>query len=479
MSTFKRFEISPLTSPGPISKLPLEIITEIFMHSLPSPQSWDNYFNSALSGRSAPLVLTWTCSQWRSLAMASPALWSTFYVYLSHGYSKKVYSQAQLLDISREWLGRAADRELSIGVCAEGSSERLKHLWSIIEENCSRIASLWVTFFSPAQGVAIHAEGLSFPRLQSLGILLDCSDDEDTTLILPSDQALTTFATCPLLERLALSGVPHTSLQLPYEQITWLSVDYLYFEEFIECLDAMPNLRKCYLTGAAFGRDAPPEVTHRNLQLLDINSYDDAADYDADDHTTFALELLTLPSLETLKLRFDYGFKGMPGLFQSFVERSSPPLRVLWLSSAYLKQESDYIHFKSHADFEAICPVRSIRIEKPHTKLLPRLFQRHCYPVLEEIELVDCDISYLWEITMHVVDGICDGLGWGREGPYKSVRVFFNKPFYGVEIVPWIGRATELYDKIQQIRSAGTEIYIGTDEVSMIQGEKSQRPKAV
>ncbi|KAJ7181387.1 hypothetical protein C8R43DRAFT_870144, partial [Mycena crocata] len=54
----------------PVTRLPLEISSEIFMHGLPHesiPHARQNY---------APMIYLTVCRSWRDIALATPSLWS-------------------------------------------------------------------------------------------------------------------------------------------------------------------------------------------------------------------------------------------------------------------------------------------------------------------------------------------------------------------------------------------------------------------
>ncbi|KAJ6592359.1 hypothetical protein B0H19DRAFT_886738, partial [Mycena capillaripes] len=53
----------------PIQRLPVELLHEIFCACLPHAKY------TPASKRLAPLLVSWVCSRWRSIALSIPTLW--------------------------------------------------------------------------------------------------------------------------------------------------------------------------------------------------------------------------------------------------------------------------------------------------------------------------------------------------------------------------------------------------------------------
>jgi len=118
---------------SPLRRLPPDVLHEIFWHCLPTHR------NSIMASSEAPLLLTQICSSWRSIAFASPRIWSKLHIPLlgdpniSAGYgaildegvrSRRREIFAQLMRsrcaIAREWLSRSGTCLLSLSITYPG-----------------------------------------------------------------------------------------------------------------------------------------------------------------------------------------------------------------------------------------------------------------------------------------------------------------------------------------------------------------------
>ena len=118
---------------SPVRRLPPDILHEIFRHCLPSHR------NPVMISSEAPLLLTRICSSWRSIAFASPKIWSKLHIPLpgdpgvSTGYevirdegvlNRRSKRFAQLMRsrcaIVREWLSRSGTCPLSLSISYPG-----------------------------------------------------------------------------------------------------------------------------------------------------------------------------------------------------------------------------------------------------------------------------------------------------------------------------------------------------------------------
>ncbi|KAJ7156540.1 hypothetical protein C8R43DRAFT_414589, partial [Mycena crocata] len=82
----------------PILTLPNEIVSEIFLHSLPT------YLDCRLL---SPTLLTHLCHKWRQIALATPALW--------RAVPLRLYSNSTM-QILASWLARSCSCPLSIKI---------------------------------------------------------------------------------------------------------------------------------------------------------------------------------------------------------------------------------------------------------------------------------------------------------------------------------------------------------------------------
>ncbi|KAJ6510642.1 hypothetical protein C8R45DRAFT_964723 [Mycena sanguinolenta] len=89
----------------PISRLPLEISSEIFLRSLPP-------FPAEHGAHHVPMLLLNICNTWSAIALSTPALWTAFRVDLP--------CTRNLEELLLVWLQRASNRPLSISLHVDG-----------------------------------------------------------------------------------------------------------------------------------------------------------------------------------------------------------------------------------------------------------------------------------------------------------------------------------------------------------------------
>ncbi|KAJ7645953.1 hypothetical protein DFH06DRAFT_580505 [Mycena polygramma] len=109
----------------PISRLPLELSSEIFVCCLPDSPGPD-------SG-SAPTLLLGVCHRWSSIAISTPSLWNTVY----SDCPLDAPNFDKLLEI---WLGRAQSLPLSLHLLGPGGS--LDHVLPVMMQRASRVEDL-------------------------------------------------------------------------------------------------------------------------------------------------------------------------------------------------------------------------------------------------------------------------------------------------------------------------------------------------
>jgi hypothetical protein len=72
---------------GPITRVPYDIITEIFVHCLPQHRLKHRQPNTTI----APILLCHICSTWRTAALATPTLWSHLHYCLTVGAERNKF----------------------------------------------------------------------------------------------------------------------------------------------------------------------------------------------------------------------------------------------------------------------------------------------------------------------------------------------------------------------------------------------------
>nr|GAT47363.1 predicted protein [Mycena chlorophos] len=89
-------------TPSPALRVPPEILGEIFLQFTVNPL----FARPPVYGRWSPLVLSLVCSYWRSAALSTPRLWSSFYISSANGAPHDIEPLLAL------WLERSAEAPL-------------------------------------------------------------------------------------------------------------------------------------------------------------------------------------------------------------------------------------------------------------------------------------------------------------------------------------------------------------------------------
>ncbi|KAJ7684468.1 hypothetical protein DFH06DRAFT_1354676, partial [Mycena polygramma] len=114
--------------PSPFTNVPFEVVSEIFIHTLPDPDI------SPADSR-APLLLGCVCAEWRQIALNTPALWSTLSV-----RRPNAMGIALLSDL---WLSRARGYPLAIHVYDDRITEGERETTKMFFETICRYSSRW------------------------------------------------------------------------------------------------------------------------------------------------------------------------------------------------------------------------------------------------------------------------------------------------------------------------------------------------
>ncbi|KAJ7068677.1 hypothetical protein C8F01DRAFT_1364971 [Mycena amicta] len=466
--------------PYPVLTLPTELSTEIFIRCLP-PYEDDDYVGNVLDGKCAPLVLTWVCKRWRDIVLSTPALWRTFSIW--HGYDKPTSSE--ILEISRLWLGRAGRRQLSLSITSAYSRyipEGFPSIWKMVEEAARCLRYLRIQFSSWEHFPDLDIYRPDFPELEQLSLILDPEYSHERSP-LASLRAIGTFLHCPLLNRLFLGGgVPASFLLLPYHQITHLEADDLSAELCVESLRLLPNLTSCILRWDLLkpddddDDDEPEHLVHANLLSLSITTISTREEPDEPD-TLLLLQSLTLPSLNTLKISFSYGFTGTASVLGSFLARSSPPLQQLSVVPFGYMDDQTSVHLALSPNLRVL-PLTTLHIANPSKDFLSSFFSLLAHngrllPQLQRVEFTDCDPHSVWTIVEQSTQSVRARNELKGCASIHSLRLVFHHPsLLFSDVVRWIRRDSftkEVFSFIQQLKERGTDIYIGTKTESMVE----------
>ncbi|KAJ7291992.1 hypothetical protein C8J57DRAFT_1705355 [Mycena rebaudengoi] len=264
----------------PISTLPSELICEIFSWTLLEKNDLPVPTSAKLKG--SPWILGHICRQWRALALAYPALWSSITVLV-----RESTSRVCAIPILKAQLRRSGDSLLDVVIIGDGSYTP---------------GNFWAQYLAQFETVS----------LKELDVGQLCFHGAN-----PSD----TFLNAPSLSKVVLTSSYWTpNFILPWAQLTEYTASFTPLDHFGH-LGAVPNLVNCEITVQTHHRyprrlhDYPQSgqtVTLHALRRLVVN----------DDKF---LDCLVTPALEELYLI------GACDAVQPFLDRSSCVLTRLTL----------------------------------------------------------------------------------------------------------------------------------------------------
>jgi hypothetical protein len=302
----------------PILTLPPEMTSEIFIHCLPSKR-----YTGVVNTDEAPLLLTHVCRVWRQIAISTPALWATFNI-------DDMWRLPRLAEITQTWFKRAQKCPLSVRLRGQTPahdtfSSFMKTLRRHSGEMRSLELQLDVEDFEDANTHLL--ESSVFTLLQKLSIAFDIDN------IRKNSDAVVIFNNVPLLHEVIMIAVTPSFAVLPWQQLTKFTGEVYEVKQCIEAIRLMPNLLECVFS--AFGMDDGDAdrfgtVSHPNMQHFTLSG---STSYPSSYRPSSAhiLTLVTLPALQTFEFRGTDNFEAKK--FDSFLERSSPPLRKLSVRS--------------------------------------------------------------------------------------------------------------------------------------------------
>ncbi|KAF7335363.1 F-box domain-containing protein [Mycena sanguinolenta] len=273
----------------PILTLPVEIISEIFIHCLPVG-------NAKVTLAHAPFVLLKICRRWREIALTTPRLWATLdanVVSLRNGLCPgSSPSSAGWINLATGWLSRARHNPLSVTLRHPPEED--------VECDIFQPDFAFIKCISHQARISRNFTAGQFPLLKRL-VIGPAVPGKDLEV-----NSLAFFADAPKLRELVLSGplfIPVSDVSLPWKQLTAFSGhnfalnDFLIFSVWLRTWNAAT-----FLSGS-MGIDWPGN---------DV------------------LNFVTLPALHTLNVSQIAGLAQHE--MEDFFSRSSAPLRSLTIA---------------------------------------------------------------------------------------------------------------------------------------------------
>ncbi|KAJ7509598.1 hypothetical protein B0H11DRAFT_2421599 [Mycena galericulata] len=158
----------------PILTIPVEIISEIFLHCLPDQPTQP-------SARVAPLLLSAICRQWRYIALSTPRLWAVLKIHIPVRCFRDYNA-----DMVQEWLLRAGNMPLSICLIlrnarcdcsSDGSQNSLCPTpSSLFTDSWERLTSFRGDFLTPIECLELLRFASNLVRCEFHGFRVPCDN---------------------------------------------------------------------------------------------------------------------------------------------------------------------------------------------------------------------------------------------------------------------------------------------------------------
>ncbi|KAJ7651509.1 hypothetical protein DFH06DRAFT_1475565 [Mycena polygramma] len=292
----------------PVSTLPNEIISEIFVHFLPAyPRI------PPLTGTFSPALLTQICRRWREIALATPALWRAVGSY-NEGIALNCEMLAEIFNI---WLNRSRCCPVSIEIGKADPNVDLSKILATVVPHRARCECLELAL-SPAQLRVIEGP---MPWLRNLDLLLSANlaSDGDVQVVLRE---------VPLLRIVALNDVAASMVVLPWAQITSLTLAPVFPYECVPILQQTTNLVYCELHVFDSSSEPPwPDITLPYLKTLVF------VDPHIEQYTNFH-ESFIVPALRNLEVPEPFLGSNPIDSIKGFISKSGCKLENLHITGA-------------------------------------------------------------------------------------------------------------------------------------------------
>jgi hypothetical protein len=296
---------------SPVRRLPDELLSEIFIHCLPSLPTFPE--SSEALTYQTPLLLAQICSRWRAVALATPAIWSDIRAFRVDPW--RTVRSKDIIALLKTFLRKSGRHPLSLALrdgCPNAQVDAalpFRDRWQYLELSLS---SESIDALAPIRG--------ALSSLRSLTV-----NNHSYDSINPA--TLDIFEIAPQLHvvKLVYKYPTHQWIKLPWAQLTEFSLERvdLNLDKCLDILTDCTSLISCHFhdlsqptPSRAYELQTRPRPIH--LRELSLTRLDLAA----------FLDCLTLPALYTMELH-SYAF---PKNLVDLLSRSSCILQKLTLS---------------------------------------------------------------------------------------------------------------------------------------------------
>lgn len=329
----------------PVSTLPNEIVSEIFLQCVSS----SNRADRIPSGRKAPLILGQICHKWRQIALSTPSLWTT--IELRLGNHETHENQLHLLET---WLSRSRDCPLSLsihyempmisigfGISYGDYSGDVREFIKAILPHCRRWE--YLELIVPFQNLTLIHREIETPLLRDLTVGITNLDQIHAYGDDPDDPKwpIQMFDHAPKFREVIFAlGFDATVFRFPWEQMTSISIIQPHSpNDLATVLRSSPNV------GYFMGELAAPSIhqpTPADVEPIPPLAHLHSLNLTADAHShayVGLLEKLTLPALRVLRLSEVSAMDEPGAAVRDLLARSGcQRLRIIVVDAEYSKR---------------------------------------------------------------------------------------------------------------------------------------------
>ncbi|KIM83550.1 hypothetical protein PILCRDRAFT_428344 [Piloderma croceum F 1598] len=258
----------------PITRLPLEVLSEIFMQCI-DVDSFDLHNERDLTPRldKAPLLLGSVCSRWRRVSLSTPKLWASFRLTIRPKYQKND------VVLANTWLARAGTCPLYISLGSVGSYQNsMRPLMEVFARHCEHWYDVHLSL-PPHVLRSLSVVKNRLPRLQKLH-LSDLLDD-----------SIDIFESAPQLYCFHLDWpMKGLAFKVPWNQLQEFKTGWCSVDDYLLFLPLAPNLEVL----VAWLASVEPRHSHSLIQLPHLHSISIRG------NLAYALDRLVLPELRSI-----------------------------------------------------------------------------------------------------------------------------------------------------------------------------------
>ncbi|KAJ7068840.1 hypothetical protein C8F01DRAFT_1119483 [Mycena amicta] len=291
--------------PYPILTLPPEIVSQIFIHSIPRAGSSPGRLH-------APTLPTQVCRVWRAIAISTPALWTSFNIYLpERGWP-------HLSQLTEMWLSRSGDLPLFVMLTGDHGctkSSMTHGLVTTLKRYTRRIKRLSLNM-AATDLAFLDTYAFKWDRLETLSYSLMYDG-------MPTNSPLfTLFNNAPSLRRVALRSMLPSFFDLRWASVVKFNGALYSCSQSLRIMQLLTNAENVELATQAYQNEReenPTPVVYQNVRRFCIRELGGPHEF------SHMLQFFTFPQLDTLELLDEIDGDALEGFFV----RSAPPLRKL------------------------------------------------------------------------------------------------------------------------------------------------------